>query len=325
MRAVSLSQPEIIDLLNAHYVPVSLDFFDYEGGRVPDEEQRLFDELEIQLAEAGVDLDQVNRYLAKDTFCNDAPVYTKRGRAFLPAFYALVVDGHGQVLDFLGEELEQPHAFSAFLGDTAAALGVPAGPPVASGPAHPVPEAPPGGAVLAVTSRVPRRPPPAMKLEWLFLDNVDEALWSEDFAWRPFASQDYVLLTPDDLQRLAPSARLAVGDSWALPAPLATALFVPLIPAMDSYRVQVQAADLRATMRSVGPEGTVIWLEGRAHVRQPLYNLSDLGGEFEARVEGVATLRQGRLENFDLATRDAVFRTLEGREVPVRAGATLLR
>lgn len=325
MRAVSLSQPGILDLLNAHYVPVSLDFYDYEGGRVPAEEQRLFDELELQLAARGVDLDQVNRYLAKDPFCNDAPVYTKRGRAFLPAFYALVVDGRGQVLDYLGEELEQPHVLGPFLRDTAAELGVPAGPPVARGLAHPPPELQPGQVLLSAVSRVPRRAAPAMKLEWLFLENIEEAMGSEDFAARPFAAQDTVLLGAEDVDMLAPPTRLVPGGSWTVPPPLASRLFVPLLPALDSHLVQVEEARLEARVLSVDPEGALVWLEGSTRIRQPLYNVTLLAGDFEARVEGVMRCRtEGpRLQSFELATREASFRTLEGRQVPVAAAVTL--
>jgi hypothetical protein len=285
MRASSLSNTEVIDLLNGYFIPVNVDgtYYRHNVAVAKDEKaafQRVFQELHL-----------LNKKNKAD------------GKAILSVgtVHAYVLDCSGKPLRSLHVAEARPAKVIALLKEQIAALKVPKGKPVAKpAPQSVAPRAKADALVLHLTTRylVARGQPNARKdVDDAFVP-MKPALGAEKSGqWHALPSEDWIVLDKTQWRKLLTDKPVKVGASWGLDRETAAQLLVRFYPTTENNdlatnRIDEQALD--ATVISIKDGVVRARLEGRLKMKHTFYPRKDDKNQVEATLVGYIDFEQDR-------------------------------
>lgn len=288
MRAVSLSNNQVISLLNRYFVPVFVSNADFaEGGSASPaakaELRRIFQEGYAQKLSVGT-------------------------------VHAYVVAPDGHLLDSMHTaQVAKPELLVAMLERAVQRLGTPPGEPVVP----PAPPAPPSGAPGSLRLHVVAR----------YLERKGNALVPVENAggnWSALPGEDWLVLSRAEWTKWLPPGTAAVGMSWDIdPAAAAMLLkrFYPPTEENDLSNSRIEHQSLRATVISVRNGVARARLEGSLRMKHPFYHKDD-GNFVEATVAGYLDfdLAKRQIRALRLVTDGATYGAA-GRQLPFGAAA----
>ena len=277
MRASSLSNPKIIDLLNHYYIPVNVDgVYTQQNEAVPADEKTAY----RQVFQA---LHLVNR---KNQEAGRPPLS-------VGTVHAYVLDSSGQPLDSLHVAAAGPERTLAMLEKHIKALQVAKGKPVVKPAAQSLaPKANADALVLHLTARylVGKGDPGARKDVEDDLVPLKPVLGGEKSGqWRALPSEDWLVLQKAQWRKLLPEKPVKVGASWELDretAALILTRFYPTTENNDLSKNRIDEQTLRGTVLSI-KEGVVrARLEGKLKMKHTFYPSREDDNRVEATLLG---------------------------------------
>ena len=280
MRASSLANARIIELLTRYYVPVYVSNEDYaRTGSAPAEEKAERNRIWQEAAKKGFSSGTVHVYiLAPDGSLIDS----------LHVATASKVD---QTLALLQRNLDKLK--------TAAGRAL-----VAPAPQSACPKADAGCLVLHLTERdlrrqggdlVPIRP------------RLGE---TRSGNWGAFAAEDWIVLTRTEWSKLLPDKATDIGASWELDRDVTARVLTHFYPSTENNNVSTNRIDeqsLRATVLSIR-EGVVrARLDGHLKMKHPFYHRDD-DNFVDATIVGILEFEPGKkIHSLELATLKAAY------------------
>jgi hypothetical protein len=262
MRASSLSNAKVIDLLNHYFIPVHADGVYYQHNEaVPADEkaayQRIFQEL-----------DRVNQENQK---AGKPPLSIGTVHA-----YVLTADGKPFASLHVGEA--KPDRVIAMLQRAVHELKVPHDQPVLKPvPQSVAPKAKPDALVLHLTARylVPRSQAGARKdLDDEYVP-LEPMLGSEKSGqWSALPSEDWIELRRAEWRKLLPVGHVVVGSSWDVDRALAAQLLTRCYPTTENNDLSTNRIDrqsLKATVVSVTDGVIRARIDGSLTMKHPFY------------------------------------------------------
>jgi hypothetical protein len=285
MRASSLSNTRVIDLLNHYYVPVHVDgvYYQHNGTVARDEKaayRQVFHELHL--------LNKKNR--------EDGQPPLSVG-----SVHAYVLDAAGKPLDSLHVAEAGPAKVIAMLEKHVAALKVPRGKAVVKpAPQSVAPRANADALVLHLTARylVARGQPNARQ-------DVDDAfvplksmLGAERSGqWRALPSEDWLVLEKAQWRKLLPEKPVKVGASWDLDRGTASQLLTRFYPTTENNDLASNRIDeqtLKGTVTSIKDGVVRARLQGTLKMKHSFYPRREDRNRVEATLLGYIEFQQAR-------------------------------
>jgi hypothetical protein len=281
VRAVSLSNPKIISLLNSKFVPVFASNEDYQdnGSASADEKAAL-------------------RRIFAEGYAKKLSVGT---------VHAYVVGPDGHLVDSMHTVgVSKPAELLPMLEKATEQLGTKPGAPIVKPQPVAAPNCAPGGLQLYLVAR------------YLEKKGDDYALIQDAGGnWSALPSEDWITLEKDDWLALLAKKGAKPGSSWDLPESLATKLFVHFYPPTENWDVstnRVQSQSLRATFVSRSGNMALIKLDGALKMSHHFSHKED-GRWVEASVVGFAEVdtAAGRVTSLNLVTDHADYFNADGK------------
>ena len=254
MRASSLSNLKVIDLLNKHFVPVVARNGDYrEGGDAPADEKAAYQSL----------------------FRGFYRLSEQRGKSGGPPISVVTV--HAYVLSPDSEPLDSLHVAEAarparlieMLERSVKLLGTAAGEPiVAPAPRAAAPACDADSLALHMTARYVTR------------DGDDETPYVPTLGtdrsgqWGALPSEEWVVLDRPQWRKLLPAAGVTAGDAWPLDREATAELLRRFYPPSEDNNVEHNRIDeqsLAARVISVKDGVALVRLEGRLKMKHAFY------------------------------------------------------
>lgn len=275
MRAVSLSNPKIIESLNAYYVPVYLSNEDYaDTGPATKEEKAELDRIHREGLAKGLSVGSVHAYiLAPDGSVRDSMHTAQAAKA-------------DQLL--------------AMLDRNARALHVAAGPPVVAPTPHPPPPCALGETQVSLIAR------------YLVKNGNDLVpVRSDSGDWSSLPSEDWFSLTSADRVKLLAGC-VAEGSSWTVDPAVANKLLVHFYPPTENWDLEkntIRESALTAKVESVVGSTARVAYTGHLRMDHWFYHKPD-GRYVEADVTGYADVdvKTRTLLRFRLVTERADYK-----------------
>jgi hypothetical protein len=281
MRASSLSNRKIIDLINAYFVPAYLSNEDVL--RNPDAQPALKQELlriRTETSQAKMSSGTVHVYL-------------------------LDSEGHpvGSQHVAVASKVEE---LTALLEKTIARLKVPAGPTlVPPSSQSTTPRAGAGAVVLHIVARNVSRQNGEDRPHKPVLGVTRSGNWGA------YPVEDWIVLPKTEWARLLPKGAIALGQTWEVDRDVAAKVlrhFYPSTENNDVAKNRIDRQELKATVVSVKEGIARARLNGRLRMKHPFYHRDD--DKFvEATLLGFLDfeVRTGRLVTWQLVTTDATY------------------
>ncbi len=278
MRASSLSNKKVIELLNAYFVPVYVD-----GTYLQ--------------ANAETEADELAAY--RQLFAELHRANGERQKAGQPPFstgtvHAYVFATDGRALDSRHVAHAGPASVIEMLESAMKSLKVPAGQPiVAPSSQSPRPDCADDALVLHLTARylVPSNSSEARRDVKGDLVPLDANLGGERSGqWSALPSEDWYVLERDEWTRLLPNARIAVGDAWQVDQKVAATLltrFYPTTELNDLNKNRLDEQSLKMTALSVEENRIRARIDGRLKMKHPFYPGRDDDNFVNARIIGL--------------------------------------
>jgi hypothetical protein len=300
MRASSLSNPQIIDLLNRYFIPVHVDGVYYENkGTVPEAEKAAYE--------------GVFRAFYR---LNETRQAAGQRPLSVGTVHAYVLTPDGQPLDSLHVGEARPERVRSMLERAVQTLKVPAGKPVVKlAPQSPAPRPTDGSLVLHLTARylVPHGQAEGRK------DVADEEVplaptlgTARSGQWNALPSEDWIELKPADWHKLLPAGPVHVGSSWELDRAVTAQLLTRFYPTTENNDLttnRFEEQSIRATIRSI--QGGVVRarLDGRLKMRHCFYPNRQDDNRVAATLVGYLDFRpdEPRIETLRLVTDRATY------------------
>jgi hypothetical protein len=286
MRASSLSNPRVIDLLNQYFVPVHADGVYYKGNdSVPADEkaayQRVFQEFHR--------LNKKNQAAGKLLLS-------------IGTVHAYVLTSDGKALASLHVAEARPERLIKMLEQAIGALKVAKGKPVVQPTAQSAaPRAKADSLVLHLTTRylVPRNQPEARKdAEGEYVPVAAKLGTERSGSWAALPSEDWIELKKAEWLKLLPAGAVRVGQSWDVDREVAAQLLTRFYPTTENNDLTTNRIDrqaLRATVLSVKDGVCRARLEGSLKMKHTFYPRRDDANVVEATLVGYL--------DFDMAKR----------------------
>jgi hypothetical protein len=277
MRASSLSNARVIDLLNHHFVPAHVDGTFYQKNEsVPADEKAAFQRVFQDLHR----LNEKNRAEGKPALS-------------VGTVHAYVLAPDGKPLASLHVAEAGPEQVTAMLEKAVEALKVPKGEPVAKPvPLSAPPKAKADALVLHLTARylVAKNDPAARK-------DVDDELvplapslgGAKSGQWSALPSEDWIVLDRADWQKLLPAGAVKVGDTWDADRDVTARLLTRFYPTTENNDLTTNRIDkqsLRGTVESVADGFVRARLEGGLKMKHTFYPRRDDDNAVEATLLG---------------------------------------
>jgi hypothetical protein len=284
MRAVSLSNPEIISLLNRYYVPVYLSNEDYrEGGKASMKEK----------AEL--------RRIHQEAYAKKLSVGT---------VHAFVLDPDGHTLNSLHvAQAYKADPLSAMLKQAVDQLGTTPGTPVVRPEEQSHAPFDPQAFTLHLIARYLERKGDGYAL-----------VVSSGGDWNAFPAEDWVALSKPEWRKLLPPGKPTVGATWTIDREVSASLLTHFYPPTENNDVsknRLIQQSLRGTVVSVGNGVVRARLGGNLKMAHSFYGKED-GRTIDTDLLGTMDFRANRsgILNLDLVTGDAVYHTSDGGGQP---------
>jgi hypothetical protein len=287
MRASSLSNPEVIALLNRYFVPVYVSNEDYgKNGTAPPEEK------------------------------------AEKQRIYLEALRAKLSAGtvHAYVTDPDGHTIDSQHVATAYkpakliemLQRSIDRLKTPEGKPlVEPRPQSRAPQADAGALVLHLVSRHVQKKGNDLVPTRTVLGQPSAANWGA------YPQENWIVLTGDDVKQLLPGQKPSPGVSWELDRTTAAKILTYVYPSTENNDIGTNRIDeqsLRATVISVHNGIVRARLDGRLRMKHPFYHKDD-DNFVDARLTGYMDFDPVKQEisTLRIVTTDATYgRTVFG-------------
>jgi hypothetical protein len=300
MRASSLSNAKVIDLLNHYFIPVHADGVYYQHNEaVPADEkaayQRVFQELH-----------RVNQENQK----------TGKPRLSIGTVHAYVLTADGQPFASLHVAEAKPDAVIAMLQRAVQELKVPHDEPVVKPvPQSTAPKAKPDSLVLHLTARylVPRSQEAARK----DIDDdyvpIEPRLGGEKSGqWSALPSEDWIELKRAEWLKLLPGGNVTVGSSWDVDKALAAQLLTRCYPTTENNDLSTNRIDrrsLKATVLSVKDRVIRARIDGNLQMKHTFYPNKEDKNFVEATLVGYIDfeLDKPRIHTLRLITDKAAY------------------
>jgi hypothetical protein len=281
MRASSLSNSQVIALLNRYFVPVYVSNEDYaKGGSAPNEEKN------------------------------------ERNRIWRDAARAKLSSGtvHVYILDPGGQVIDSQHVATASKVEELIGLlersveklktvpGQPVAPPTNQSVA---PRAGAGGMVLHLVSRN------LVRKENDFVPVQPQLGQNRSGSWGAYPVENWIVLSGDDCKKMLPSEAAVVGRSWEIDRNVAERVLTHFYPSTENNDVRKNRMDelnLRATILSIQDGKARARLTGKLKMKHPFYHKDD-DNIVEASVAGILDFEPGThsVQSLQLATERAIY------------------
>lgn len=318
MRASSLSNDKVIDLLNHYFVPVQADerFYKYHASIAAEEKaahQRIFEEF--------YRLDRKNR---------------QAGRPGLSVgtVHAYVLTPEGKPFDSLHVAEAQPERVTAMLQKAIQTLKVARGPSLVEPTAQSsAPTTKADALILHLTARylVPRQQPDARKDgDEEFVPMQPSLGTAKANGWSAVPAEDWIVLQRGEWLKLLPVGRTAAGDSWELDREVAAKILKRFYPASENNDLSTNRIDqqiLKATVVSAKDGLLQARIEGNLKMKHNFYPRKEDNNFVDATILGYLDFEKDkpRIRNLILVTEKAVYGRqsqrfgVAVRSVPARA------
>ena len=301
MRASSLSNKKVIELLNAYFVPVYVD-----GTYLQHNRDAAQDEL-AAYRELFAELNRANGERQK----------AGQPRLSTGTVHAYVFAPDGRALDARHVAHAGPASVIEMLENATKALKVPAGKPiVAPSSQSPRPDCADDALVLHLTARylVPGNSSEArqdVKGDLVPLD-ASRLGGERSGQWSALPSEDWYVLERKEWTRLLPNARVTVGDSWEVDANVAETLLTRFYPTTELNELSKNRMDersLKLTVLSVEKDRVRARIDGRLKMKHPFYPGRDDDNFVDAKIVGLIEFDPAKphIHSMQIATDDATY------------------
>jgi len=300
MRASSLSNPTVIDLLNYYFIPVQADGVYYKiNEAVPMEEkaayQRVFQEF--------YQLNQKNQPLGKP-------------RLSVGTVHAYVLAADGKPFDSLHVGEAKPNQVIAMLERAIQTLHVVEGTPaVTPSPQSVPPEAKHESLVLHLTARylVPKSQPGARKgLDDEYVPAAPKLGTERSGQWSALPSEDWIEFKRAAWLKLLPTGNIGVGSSWDMDKEVVGQLLTRFYPTTENNDLSTNRIDrqsLKATVLQMQDGVIRARIDGCLKMKHTFYPHRDDGNFVEATTVGYIDfeLDRSRIHTLRLVTDEATY------------------
>ena len=300
MRASSLSNSKVIDLLNNHFVPVNADGVFYKANaNVLAEEKAAFE----QIFQDFYRLNQKNQEAGK-------PMLS------VGTVHAYVLTPNGKPFASVHVGAATPERVLGMLKHAVAELKVPEGKPVV----HPAPQAvcPCKKAdvlVLHLTARylVPREQPEARKdVDGKYVPAALKLGTARSGQWNAVPSEDWLEWDRPEWTKLLPSGKAAPGDSWDMDKQLASQLLTHFYPTTENNDLSTNRIDqqsLKGKVVSVKDGIVHARIDGSLKMKHAFYPGRDDQNFVSATIVGYVDFDQDkpRIRTLRLVTDHATY------------------
>jgi hypothetical protein len=242
MRAVSLSNPQVISLLNRYYVPVYVSNEDYQqkGSALPDEKAAL-------------------RVIFSEGYQAKMSVGTVH-------VYVLNPDGH--LLESMHvAQASRAENLTAMLERSVQKLGTPAGEPIVKPASQSTPKVEADSLLLRLVARYLNRK-----------GNDYTLVEATGGDWSALPSEDWIVLKPSQWAKLLPAHEPKIGDIWRIDRDIASTLLTHFYPPTENWDLSTNRFDrlsLKATALSQQGNRVRARLEGDLRMKHPFYHKDD--------------------------------------------------
>jgi hypothetical protein len=301
LRASSLSNKKVIELLNAHFLPVYVD---------------------STYLQANADTDTVELAAYRDLFADLNRANEQRRKAgerrlSTGTVHAYVFAPDGRALDSRHVAHAGPASVIEMLEGAVTTLKVAAGKPiVAPSSQSPRPDCADDALTLHLTARylVPSNSSEArqdVKGEFVPLD-ASRLGGERSGQWSALPSEDWYVLERQEWSRLLPNARVAVGDSWEVDLKVAETLltrFYPTTELNDLNKNRLDERSLKLTALSVEKDRVCARIDGRLKMKHPFYPGRDDNNFVNATIIGLIEFDSAKphIHSLQIATDGATY------------------
>jgi hypothetical protein len=275
VRAVSLSNTQVISLLNRYFVPVYVSNEDYrDGGRAAPEEKAELHRIHQEGYAAKLSVGTVHAYV-------------------------LTADGH--TIDSLHTaQAARSELLVAMLERNVQKLGTPPGEPLVKPCPPPSPAPTPGELLLHLTARYLERKGD----EFVLVENAGGN-------WSALPGEDWIRLARGQCTKILPTGPVKVGDSWELDRQVASEILLRCYPPTednDLAKIRIERQSLRATVVSSQKGIVRAQLEGSLRMKKPFYHKEDANFA-EASFVGFLEFEpeRGRIRSLRMVTDGATY------------------
>jgi hypothetical protein len=300
MRASSLSNSRIIDLLNQYFIPVHADGVYYQANdNVPAEEKAAYERI----------FQEFHR-LNKQNQDEGKPALS------VGTVHAYVLSADGKPFDSLHVGQATPERVIAMLEHAIREWKLPQGKPVVkAAPQSTAPRANADSLVLHLTARylVPRKQPGARQdVAGDFVPAAPHLGTARSGQWDALPSEDWIEWTQADWRKLLPAGDVAVGSSWDIEKDLAGRLLTRFYPTTENNDLSTNRIDrqaLRATVLSVRDGIVRARIGGSLKMKHAFYPHRDDQNSVEAKIIGYMDFEQARprILSLRLVTEEATY------------------
>jgi hypothetical protein len=300
MRASSLSNRTVIDLLNHYFVPVQADGVYYKlNETVPAEEKAAYQ----RVFQAFYQLNQKNQQSGKP-------------RLSVGTVHAYILTADGKPLDSVHVAEAKPNQVIAMLERAIQTLHVLEGKPAIEPlPQSAPPEAKPDSLVLHLAARylVPRGQPDARKdVDDAYVPAEPKLGTERSGQWGALPSEDWIELKRTEWLRLLPTGKVGVGSSWDMDkevvAPLLTR-FYPTTENNDLSTNRIDRQSLKATVLQIQDGMIRARIDGWLKMKHTFYPHRDDKNFVEATTVGYMNFKldRPRIHTLRLVTGEATY------------------
>jgi hypothetical protein len=314
MRASSLSNAKIIDLLNHYFVPVYADgVYVKHNPAVPADEKAAFERVFHDFYH----LNQENKNAGKPQLS-------------VGSVHAYVLSADGKPMDSLHVAQAKPSQVVAMLEKAVESLKVAKGEPIAKpAPQSAAPETPAGSVMLHLTARylAPRSRSDARKdIDDEFVPMQPHLGEERSGQWSALPSEDWIALTKDEWTKLLPPGTVATGTSWNIPKEIAEPLLTRFYPTTENNDLNTNRFDrqeLKATIVSINGNVARAKIEGSLKMKHTFYPHREDENFVDATILGYIDFAadKSRIETLRMATEKATYGTMGRFGVALRSVA----
>jgi hypothetical protein len=300
MRASSLSNAKVIDLLNHYFIPIQADerFYKHQDS-VPAEEKAVH----RQIFQEFYRLDRENRQAGKPGVS-------------VGTVHAYILTPDGKPFDSLHVAEAKPERVTTMLQNAIQTLKVPQGPTVIEPTAQSIaPSVKAGSLVLHLTARylIPRNQRTARKVdEDEFVPMQPPLGTTKANGWSAVPAEDWIVLERTEWMKLLPAGRVSVGESWELDREVAAKILKRFYPASENNDLNTNRIDqqsLKATVVSVKDGALQARIEGSLKMKHDFYPRKPDDNFVDATIQGYVEFdcKKPLILSLMLATEKAVY------------------
>src|SRR5438876_2838738 len=300
MRASSLSNLKVIDLLNHYFIPVHADGVYYKKNeKVPADERAAYERVFQELH-------QLNR---KNSAAGKPPLS-------IGSVHAYVLGADGKPLDSLHVAEAKPEQTLAMLERAIQSLKVTEGEPaVKPSPQSVAPQGKPDSLILHLTARylVPRSQAGARPgTDDEYVPVAANLGGQKSGGWNALPSEDWIELPRGQWLKLLPAAKVDVGTTWNIAEDLATQLLTRFYPTtenndLSTNRIERQSLEARV----IEIKGNVVRarVDGSLKMKHAFYPHREDDNVVEAAIVGYLDFEQDkpRIQTLRLVTKKASY------------------